>query len=197
MKKNQQLINLKESKTTLSINPIFKKRFSPRVFSKEMVKDEDLKIIFEAVRFTPSSYNRQPWFFYSTRKGTKSFNKLVSFLMEGNFWAKEAPVLILACYIKEDNYGENAYAQYDLGQAVATLVYQAQDLGYFSHQMAGFDKEKAKEIVSDKNHVPWVMIALGRLGDYDRASDDLVKKDFRKTERKEKVFEILDIQNIS
>ncbi len=188
MKKNQQLINLKESKTTLPINPIFKKRFSPRVFSKEMVKEEDLKIIFEAVRFTPSSYNRQPWFFYLAKKGTKSFDKLSSFLMEGNLWAKEAPFLILACYLEKDNYGKNAYAQYDLGQAVATLVYQAQDLGYFTHQMAGFDRERAKEIVLDKNHIPWVMVALGRLGDYDKASEDLVQKDFHKTERKMDVF---------
>lgn len=188
MKKNQQLIKLKESKTTLPINPIFKKRFSPRVFSKEMVKDEDLKIIFEAARFTPSSYNRQPWFFYLAKKGTKSFDKLANFLMEGNHWAKEVPVLILACYIKEDKYGENAYAQYDLGQAVSTLVYQAQDLGYFTHQMAGFDREKAKEIVSDKNHIPWVMIALGRLGDYEKENEELIKRDFAKVERKNEIF---------
>ena len=188
MGKSQEIIKIKESKTSLLINPIFKKRFSPRVFLEDEVREDDLKIIFEAVRFTPSSYNRQPWFFYVAKRGTKSFEKLVSFLLEGNLWAKEAPILILACYIEKDSYGKNAYAQYDLGQAVATLVYQAQDLGYFTHQMAGFDRERAKEIVLDKNHIPWVMVALGRLGDYDKASEDLVQKDFHKTERKMDVF---------
>ncbi|MFN4213022.1 MAG: nitroreductase family protein [Microgenomates group bacterium] len=196
MKKNQELFKIKESKTNLPINPIFKKRFSPRFFSKEEVKEEDLKIIFEAVRFTASSYNRQPWFFYLAKKGTKSFAKLASLLMEGNLWAKEAAILILACYINEDEYGKNSYAQYDLGQAVATLVYQAQDLGYFSHQMAGFDKEKAKELVKDKNHIPWVMIALGRLGDYEKASQDLIKRDFKKVERKTDIFLILNDDTI-
>lgn len=188
MKKNQQLIKIKESKTNLPINFIFKKRFSPRVFSQEEVKNEDLEIIFEAARFTPSSFNRQPWFFYLTKKGSQNFDKLSQLLAEGNYWASKAPVLILACYIKKDSYGDNDYAQYDLGQAVATLVYQAQDLGYYSHQMAGFDKDKAKEITKDKNHIPWVMIALGRLGEYEEADEVLIKKDFRKVERKKDIF---------
>lgn len=189
--KTQELIKIKTLKTNLPINKIFKNRFSPRVFSQEEVKDEDLKIIFEAVRFTPSSYNLQPWYFYVAKKGGKGFEELSSTLMPGNEWAKEAPVLILGCYIEESSYGKNYYAKYDLGQAAATLVYQAQDLGYYTHQMGGFDREKAKELLKDKNHIPWVLIAMGKIGDYEKAPEKLVEIDNKKRERKEKIFEII------
>ncbi len=189
--KIQDLIKIKTSKTDLLINKIFKDRFSPRVFSQDKVGDEDLKIIFEAVKFTPSSYNLQPWYFYVAKKGTKSFEFLSSTLMTGNQWAKEAPVLILGCYIPESSYGKNYYSKYDLGQAVATLVYQAQDLGYYTHQMGGFNQEKAKELVKDKNHIPWVLIAIGKIGDYEKAQKRLVEIDSKRSERKEKIFEII------
>lgn len=189
MIKTQDLIKIKQLKTNLPINKIFLKRFSPRVFGEEEISEKDLKIIFEAVRFTPSSYNRQPWFFYLAKKESSGFKKLTQLLFEGNKWAIKASVLILACYIKKDNYGENPYGQYDLGQAVATLVYQAQDLGYYSHQMAGFNHQKAKEVIKDKNHIPWVMIALGKIGDYRKAPKNLIEMDNKKPERKEKIYE--------
>ncbi|MCX7881417.1 MAG: nitroreductase family protein [Patescibacteria group bacterium] len=144
---------------------MFKNRFSPRLFSSESVNQKDLEIIFEAVRFTPSSYNLQPWYFYVGKKGGEFFKKLSKTLMEGNNWAKNVPVLILACYIDESDYGKNYYAQYDLGQTVATLVYQAQDLGYYCHQMADFDHQKAKEIIKEKTKIlgeslPWEKLAI-------------------------------------
>ncbi|GAB4218707.1 MAG: nitroreductase family protein [Candidatus Microgenomates bacterium] len=188
--KNQDILKIKENKTSIEIASFFKKRFSPRVFSQNEIKNNDLEIIFEAVRWTPSSYNRQPWFFYLAKRGKAGFERLSALLFDGNSWAKKAPVLILGCFIENDDYGKNIYAQYDLGQAVATLVYQAQILGYYSHQMAGFDKDKAKTIV-EKNHTPWVMIALGKLGDYEKAPEKLVALDFKKSQRKEKIYDVI------
>ncbi|GIW62297.1 MAG: nitroreductase [Patescibacteria group bacterium] len=190
MFKNQDILKIHENKTSLSISDCFKKRFSPKFFVNSNISDDDLKIIFEAVRWTPSSYNRQPWYFYVAKNGSKGFEKLSSLLMQGNLWAKNAGVLILGCYINKDDYGENAYAQYDLGQAVATLVYQAQILDYYTHQMGGFNKDKAKKLV-DENHQPWVMIALGKLGDYAKAPNDILESDKKPRIRKNDVFEII------
>jgi nitroreductase len=181
--KTQTVINLKKYKSNKKVSKVFLSRFSPRVFSNEEIPNTDLETILEAARFSPSSYNRQPWFFYLAKKETSGFKKLSEILVEGNFWAKEVPVLVLACYIANDQHGENNYAQYDLGQAVATLVYQAQILGYYTHQMAGFDKEKAKNFV-DKNHTPFVLIALGKIGDYEKADERIVEID--KTPKKRK-----------
>jgi len=189
--KTQAIIDLRKYKSEKNVSDFFLSRFSPRVFSNEEVPNNNLEIILEAARFSPSSYNRQPWFFYVAKKGSSFFEKLSETLVEGNFWAKEAPVLILACYIDEDKYGKNAYAQYDLGQAVSALVYQAQILGYYTHQMAGFDREKAKKLV-EKSHTPFVLIALGKIGDYEKADPKIVEMDKVKKERKEKLYVLKD-----
>ncbi len=183
-----EIVKIKTKKTAYSVASFFKKRFSPRVFAQDQVRPDHLKTIFEAVRFSPSSYNRQPWFFYYAFQGSAGFAKLASLLNAGNQWAGQAPLLILACYLKKDQYGENSYAQYDLGQAVAALVYQAQILGYYTHQLAGFDKKKAEKLVKE-NYCPWVIIAMGKLGDYQLADQSLVAKDNHPYKRKEKIAE--------
>ncbi len=186
------ILKIKKKNLKAEINPILKARFSPRVFSNEPIREEDLEIIFEAARWAPSSYNRQPWFFYVAKKGTDAFEKLSSTLVEANEWAKTAPLLILACYIKEDEMGENKYAQYDLGQAVFALVFQAQELGIYSRQMAGFDKKAAKELLNlPKEQEPFVLIAMGRIGDYSKAEEKWAKKDFKPAKRKEVAYKNL------
>ncbi len=186
------ILKIKKKNLKAEINPILKARFSPRVFSKEPIKEEDLERIFEAARWTPSSWNRQPWFFYIAKKGSHSFKLLCKTLVEGNEWAKEAPLLILACYIKEDEMGENEYAQYDLGQAVSYLVFQAQELGYYSRQMSGFDREKAKRLLNlPKNQEPFVLVAVGKLGDYSKAEEKWAKKDLKPAKRKERIYKII------
>jgi len=59
------------------------------------VPNSDLETILEAARFSPSSYNRQAWFFYVAKNGSYFFEKLSETIVESNFWAKETPVLIL------------------------------------------------------------------------------------------------------
>ena len=181
--KTQAIINLRKYKSDKNVSKFFLSRFSPRVFSSEEVPNSDLETILEAAHFSPSSYNRQPWFFYVAKKGSSFFEKLSEILVEGNFWAKAAPVLILACYIESDKYGKNEYAQYDLGQAVSTLVYQAQILRYYTHQMAGFDKNKAQKLI-DKDHTPFVLIALGKIGDYEKVPKKIIKMDYSEKKRK-------------
>lgn len=187
--KTQGLIKLKENKTSLPIADVFRKRFSPRVFLNEKVNEEDLKIILEAARWAPSSYNRQPWYFYIADKDTSFFKQLTRLLSSGNEWAKQVPVLILACYHEKDEMGENDKAQYDLGQAVATLVYQAQILGYYSHQIGGFDAEKVKSLVNS-NHLPFVLIAIGKIGEYENRNEPWINWDLKPPQRKDNWYEI-------
>lgn len=154
--------------TPLSIHPLLKKRYSPYAFSNEPVTEKDCKYLFEAARWAPSSYNRQPWFYYYAHQDKAGFEKLAQTLTDGNAWARTVPLLILGCYIKADEKGENPYAQYDLGQATFSLCVQAQELGYYMHQMGGFDKKKATELLHlPSNHTPHVMIAIGKISDTD------------------------------
>lgn len=66
--KTQDLIFLKNIPTRLSVDKVFRNRFSPRFFSQDSIPDKDLETIMEAARFTPSSYNLQPWYFYIAKK---------------------------------------------------------------------------------------------------------------------------------
>lgn len=182
----KQIIDLKKPKLKANIIDVLKKRFSPRVFLDDKTSDKDLNSIIEAARWTPSSRNRQPWFFYAARKGSQGFEKTISALSESNDWAKNASYLITGCYIEEDEKGKNNYAQYDLGQAVMSLVVQAQSLGYYIHQMGGFDKKMLKEILNiNPSFFPWVVIAIGKIGDYSTADQIVLDKDNKERKRKE------------
>ena len=185
----KQIINLKRPELKTDIIDVLKKRFSPRVFSKEKVKNEDLKKMFEAARWSPSAFNSQPWLFYYVENNTTGFEKITNTLTAGNSWAKKAPLLILCCYNDRTSYGKNPYAKYDLGQAVFSLVVQAQTLGYYVHQMAGFDKEKIKQNLGIKEPIiPLVLIAVGKIGDYEKTDKKITQGDFQKRERKEIIY---------
>ncbi len=192
MPNTQQILKLKQKPTSLPLMPAIRKRFSPRVFSQEKIPESDLKIILEAGRWAPSSYNRQPWFFYVAKKDSIAFEKLAQTLVPANNWAEKSPILILACAVSKDEIGKNNYAEYDLGQSVAYISLQAQELGYFSHQMAGFDKNLCKKLLQlPEEHKPKVIIAVGRIGEYDKADPEIVKKDLKKPSRKDEFFKIL------
>ena len=164
-------------------------RWSPRYFSRGKISKSHLKIIFEAARWAPSGHNRQPWYFYYAKKGTNAYKNLFSTLNEYNqSWAKTAPLLILACVIKDNN----PFAFYDLGAAVISLVLQAQSLGYYSRQMGLFDKQKVKKIFQlEKNLEPYIIIAMGKIGDYKTAPPEIVKMEIDPRPRKKDLFKEL------
>ncbi len=188
-----KILKIKDKQEAHPVAEFFLKRFSPRSFSSKKIPVADLETVFAAVRWTPSSYNRQPWYFYVAEEGSSSYKKILSTLSDSNkVWVQTVPVLILACYIAKDEYGQNSYAQYDLGQSVATLVYQAQILGLYSHQMAGFDKKKVSELLSlPEDHKPWVVIALGYLGSYDNLPEEVLSKELLPPKRKDQIYTVL------
>jgi nitroreductase len=161
-------------------------RWSPRFYSDEKVPLEDLRSIFEAARWAPSAHNHQPWYYFYSHKGTASYQKLFSTLNEYNrSWAKTAPLLILACAIVKNQHGKNPYAYYDLGASVISLILQAQALGYHARQMGLFDKEKVTKYFSLKNDLePYIVIALGKTGDYKKAPAEIIKREMDPRPRK-------------
>ena len=105
------------------IHELFVKRWSPYAFSERPVADEDLRSLFEAARWSVSSYNEQPWhYIVATRADSEEFERLLSCLVEGNQpWAKAAPVLALGCTSLNfaRNGQPNTAAEHDLGAASA------------------------------------------------------------------------------
>jgi len=180
----KDIIKIRKPKPDHQVMQEIDNRFSPRYFAEDKVKTSDINSIFEAARFAPSGWNFQPWFFYWGEKGTKSFEKIGSCLGKYNSFAKRAPILIIACYIKKTK-GNKSYYRHDLGASVMSLVLQAQNLGYYCRQMGKFNSSKLKKIIPmESEHQPFVIIALGKIGDYTDIDDKLLKRELEIKPRK-------------
>ncbi len=165
-------------------------RWSPRAFSTQAVEPEKLCSVFEAARWAASCFNDQPWtFIVATQADSEAYQQLLNCLMPGNVvWAQQAPVLIAAIAQEtfKHNSKPNGWAQYDLGQSVATLVLEATRLGLRAHQMAGFEPDK---VISTFNLAPefkpMAMVALGYAGDPNALPDDLKTKELAPRTRRD------------
>jgi nitroreductase len=136
--------------TEFPVHELIRERWSPRAFSEKPIAAADLRSLFEAARWAPSSNNEQPWaFIVATRNDAENFTKALQPLVEFNAnWAKNAQVLGFAvsklAFAK--SAAPNRNAQYDTGAAMAMLSTEATSRGILVHQMAGFDPETARDV---------------------------------------------------
>lgn len=171
------------------IHPLILARWSPRAFDERPVPSGKICTVLEAARWAPSSFNEQPWrFIVGTRDTTpETWHKLADILLPANSWAKKAPVLFLSVAKQtfSHNGSPNRHASHDVGLAVENLVLQAQDLGLYSHQMAGIDVSKAQTLFSiPAGYEPMAAIALGYPGDPAMLSDELKARELSPRTRK-------------
>src|ERR1700679_2394489 len=179
---------LKQAPAHDGVIPAVLRRWSPRAYSDKPVSDADLKTIFEAVRWTASSSNEQPWRFIVGRKGSETYEKILSSLVEFNqLWAGKAPVLMIGLANTLNSKGAtNGAAVYDLGQSAAMLVLQAADLGLEAHQMGGYDRDKARQLlgIPAEFHLG-AAIALGYQGDPSLLNEHQQQQETTPRKRKE------------
>ncbi|MEJ7658174.1 MAG: nitroreductase family protein [Hymenobacter sp.] len=72
----------------------------------------------------------------------------------------------------------NAWAQHDVGQAVATLAIQAVELGLQIHQMAGFSADAARAAFGiPEGYDPVAVFTIGYPGDPDQLPDALQERE--------------------
>lgn len=190
---------LKHAPAVEGLLPLFLERWSPRAFSDRAVNLADLKRVFEAARWAPSSGNAQPWRFIVGIKGTDTHAKLVSTLAGFNRdWAPKAPVLILGTTnALNARGGANAYAMYDLGAATVSITLAAEALGLATHQMGGFDHDVArKEFAIPESYSLGSLMALGYQDQpATLATEDLISREIAPRTRKplnEMVFSAWD-----
>lgn len=172
------------------INPLLSSRWSPYAFdpSKE-VSSADLASMFEAARWTMSSYNAQPWRYIVGVKSRSPdlWQQIFGVLVAGNQgWAQHAPVLVLglASTTFEHNGKENKAAHHDLGAASANLTIEATVRGISVHQMIGIEPEQAIATFDlPSTIVPLTALAIGYAGENPDLAEDLAQRDQRPRER--------------
>src|SRR5207249_9094308 len=119
----------KLAETQYPIHDLLRRRWSPRAFSDRRVEPDKLRSLWEAARWSPSSYNEQPWsFIVATKEDEAEYARLLSCLVEGNIeWAQHAPVLMVSvARLSFEGVGKAIrHAFHDVGQAGANRMVQA------------------------------------------------------------------------
>jgi nitroreductase len=129
-----------------AIHPLILDRWSPRSMTGESLSEREIKPLFEAARWAPSSYNNQPWRFLYARKETPSWPLFFDLMIEFNQkWTQNASalILIISCTHFKDNKPCRTHS-FDTGAAWMALALEGASRGYVVHGMQGFDYEKAR-----------------------------------------------------
>ncbi|OQW75996.1 MAG: nitroreductase [Proteobacteria bacterium ST_bin11] len=178
----------KRAITQVAIHDLIASRWSPRAFAADkMVSHQDLTAVLEAARWSPSCFNDQPWRFVVCDKASDvgAWETALSVIVEKNqLWAKNAPVLILTVAMANFNHNgkANRFAAYDTGAATLSLCLQANALGLITHQMGGFDADKARQVLHlPDDCTPMAMLALGY-----QAEAEILAEDFKAGEEAER-----------
>lgn len=144
-------------------------RWSSRAIDPDRpVARTQLVTLLEAARWAPSSGNVQPWRYLVFDASVPDAREQArSCLRRGNVWAHVAPVLLLSLV---DRYwpgseDPNPSALHDLGGASLSLCLQAAADGLVAHQMAGFERDAARErFALPERLAPVAFIAIGHPG---------------------------------
>jgi nitroreductase len=184
-----QVNEMKKAPHVEGVLPEFHERWSPRSFSEREVSTESLRKVFEAARWTASSFNEQPWRFLLGRKGDETYRKIFESLSENNQkWAGTAPVLILGmANTRSSRNGQvNRVALFDLGAASSYLTLEATALGLATHQMEGFDTENVRKAFGiPDEYLLGSVIALGYEGEPAALEDEkLIEREMSPRTRK-------------
>ena len=176
-----------KAETSVPVHEIIATRRSPRSFNETAtISNEDLTAILEAARWAPSAFNGQPWRFFVGKRGDEVFTQIMTSLGDFNKgWAKNASALILVAGKTVRGDGSiHADYQFDCGLAVGQLVIETHHRGLIAHQMTGFDKAVAQEVLAIAPELlPVVVIAVGTQDVPEKLAGPLLERELAPRER--------------
>ena len=143
-------------------------RRAKRALSDKPIPAQIVERILHAATLAPSCSNSQSWRFVAV-SDTGILDKVRENLSSGNYWAKKAPLVILAaskdeldCQLSD----RRNYAFFDLGLATENLILQSFKEGLIAHPIAGFDPVGLKEVIGIPNEYTLLtLIIIGYPGD--------------------------------
>ena len=183
----------------MELSEVIEKRQSFRAFEKIDITDELIQDIAYKASRSASCANKQPWRFVFVRD-KDVLSGLHEALTGGNYWAKEASMIVAVFSKKEFDciVGSREYYLFSTGMAVAHLMLAIADLGLVSHAMAGFDDILAKKKLNIPDEMTLItLIAIGKQSeDLNKLSEkhqELEKK--RSTRKSFEEFAYIDKYN--
>jgi nitroreductase len=150
----------------MGLHPLIINRYSPKSYQDKSLTKYEIQEILEAAGRSASSFNEQPWaFVYALRSEEANFEKLLTLINEHNRkWAEHAGALVIAFAKKtfHHNGRGNRHAWHDVGMSINTMTFQANSMGIYMRQMAGFFSEQAEsDLSAPDNYEAVSAIALG------------------------------------
>ncbi|MCH4092670.1 nitroreductase family protein [Acetobacter sp.] len=167
------------------VAPFILNRWSPRAFTPDEITQEGLLNLLDAGRWAPSAYNAQPWRFIYACRNTPSWERFLSWLIPFNRgWAENASAIVyIASRTVTDSArtGEPVEAPshaFDAGAASVLIQLQANQNGWHTHPVSGFDKELAHaglELPAD--HVVHAALVIGHRGSTSQLPENLQERE--------------------
>jgi nitroreductase len=172
----------KPAQSQFPLTDLISNRWSPRIYdSSHTLTVEEISSLGEAVRWSPSSENQQPWHVVFLTRDNQLFSKLSETGLTGfnQSWAPGASLLAIMLAKKQhDGKDRNqAATYYDLGLASMQLVIQAESMGLKSHFMGGILPEEIARLLNVKDHWVVCVIAVGKQGSIEGASEELIARE--------------------
>ena len=135
-----------------------------REYTPEPVSEADLTFVLDAGRRSASSRNSQRWdFVVVTDQETK--NGLAD-TWQGATWIPGAPVVLGLVVPTDDDIYTVRSIEYDLGQAVTSMIIAATSLGLGTGQTACHDQELAQSLLGfPDGHICSKLFTIGHPAD--------------------------------
>ncbi|MFH1366976.1 MAG: nitroreductase family protein [Patescibacteria group bacterium] len=136
------------------------KRHSVRAYLEKPVEEEKLQKIMGAGLHSASARHRQPYKVYVV-KNKELRTAVVKANFAGNFWLKEAPVIMVICIISGEQ-NDNKYPHIDSGIIISNMMLAATALGLGSCACGAFDGVKIKKALDlPENITPIICLPIG------------------------------------
>jgi nitroreductase len=150
------------------IVPEIEQRRAKRALSTQTVPPETIERIMDAAVLAPSCANNQPWRFVVVNE-EPALSQVKAALSDGNYWAKQAPLIIVVCTQEELDCRPTdgrKYALFDTGLAAGNCILQAVREGLIAHPIAGFTPDAVRRACGIPNEVTVItLIIVGLPGD--------------------------------
>lgn len=180
----------KPAETLQPIDPLIQRRWSGRAFVPDRpVTREQIIALLEAARWAPSCWGDQPWRYivFDRHHNEAAWRQGFECLSEGNqAWVISAPVLMLAAADTQftRNAKPNRWGHHDTGAASENICLQAASMGLMAHQMAGYDRDKARAVFGIPQRFDLMsMIAVGYPAPRETLAGDVLARELEPRQR--------------
>jgi nitroreductase len=132
----------------MGLMEIINKRRAYRSLQPVEITEDLVRDLAAAASLSASCFNNQPWRFVFAYDN-EALDKVKGAMSKGNKWTFAASLIIAVCSRRDldcPNPGRELYI-FDTGMATAFLILRATEMGLVAHPIAGYDEEKAKEVL--------------------------------------------------